>query len=80
MLGWTSICMTSLMAVYVSGLVGHSRMLCATADMLVMLLDPSLNGEDAHCTPSQQNERQTQRLSEKIMEAFHSHPGGTQEH
>jgi hypothetical protein len=36
---------------YVSVLVGHSRMLCVVADMLVMLLDPSLNGEDAYCTP-----------------------------
>jgi hypothetical protein len=36
--------MTSLMAVYVFVfvLVGHSRMLCVAADMLVMLLDPNL--------------------------------------
>jgi hypothetical protein len=71
--------MIFLMVVYVSASVGHSRMLCVAVDILIMLLDPILSGDDAHCSPTQQHEWGKHGLLEKFMEAFHSHPEETKE-
>jgi hypothetical protein len=58
---------------------GPQQDLCVAVDTLIMLLDPSLSGDDAHCSPTQQHEWGTHCLPEKVMEAFQSHPEGTKE-